>query len=474
MPDEKLRSTPLTFPSDEHPEPAAWSIEPRNEIVHGPLDHVLLRLAGPAILAKALYAALALVDVMWVGRLGAAATAAVNTGFFTSWILQAATALTAAGILAHVARSMGAGERRRAGTAAAQGLLLGVLLGVLLGAAAWWLAPRLFLLLGTTPEVREPGIVYVRIFFLAAPLSFTVVNCESIMRAAGNTRTPLLVMGGMVLCNGLLTPLLVYGIGPFPRLEVMGAALATLLSQVLAAGIFAARAFAGDRSFPFERAALRRIDWALARRLLRIGAPPMAIGTLFSLIYLFLSGVAARLGTLELTILGLGNRTEALTYLVSSGFSAATAAVVGQNLGAGAPERAARAAWTSARWMGIYGTVVGTALIVWPRQVLALFTTDAAVLDLGTTYTRVLGLCHGLMAVEIVLENSFAGAGDTLPPLLISVPINVLRVPIVLWLVHVAGAGIIGIGWLLSITACLRGILAMLWFRRGGWARQRL
>ena len=220
MPDEKLRSTRLTFPSDEHPEPAAWSIEPRNEIVHGPLDRVLLRLAGPAILAKALFAALALVDVFWVGRLGAAATAAVNTGFFTSWILQAATLLTAAGILAHVARHMGAGEREQAGTAAAQGLLLGVLLGAVLGAAFWWVAPRLFLLLGTTPEVREPGIVYVRILFLAAPLSFTVVNSESIMRAAGNTRTPLLVMGAMVLFNGILAPLLIFCLlytSPSPR-----------------------------------------------------------------------------------------------------------------------------------------------------------------------------------------------------------------------------------------------------------------
>jgi len=281
-------------------------------------------------------------------------------------------------------------------------------------------------------------------------------------------------MGGMVLFNGALAPLLIFGIGPFPRLEVLGAALATVLAQLLAAGVFAWRAFAGDRSFPLDRSALRRIDWSLAARLLRVGTPPMAIGALFSLIYLFLSGVAARLGTVELTVLGLGNRTEALTYLVSSGFSSATAAVVGQNLGAGAPERAARAAWRSALWMGIYGTVVGAALLVWPRQVLALFTSDPEVLDVGTTYTRILGLCHGLMAVEIVMENAFAGAGDTLPPMLISVPINVLRAPLVLWLVHVAGAGILAIAWLLSITACLRGIIAMLWFRRGGWMHKTL
>ncbi len=473
--------SPRTFPAEEHPEPAAWSPAPEawgagpgNDIVHGPLNRVLLRTAGPAILAKALFATLALVDVFWVGRLGAAATAAVNTGFFTSWILQAATALTAIGILAHVSRAVGSGDREGAGRAAAQGLVAGVLLGTILGGAVWFAAPLLFDLLGTAADVREPGIVYLRILFLAAPLSFTVANCESIMRAAGNTRTPLLVMGGMVLVNGVLDPLLIFGLGPFPRLEVMGAALATLLAQLLGVLFFAARAFAGDRNFPLQRSALRRLDWRLASRLVRVGMPPMAIGALFSLIYLFLSGVAARLGTLELAVLGLGNRTEALTYLVSSGFAAATAAVVGQNLGAGNPERAARAAWRSAAWMAGYGTFVGAVLIAWPQQVLGLFTADAAVLEVGTTYTRILGLCHGLMAVEIVIENAFAGAGDTLPPMLISVPINLLRVPIVLFLVYQLEVGILGIGWLLSITAGFRGVIAMIWFRRGGWKNKRL
>jgi Na+-driven multidrug efflux pump len=200
----------------------------------------------------------------------------------------------------------------------------------------------------------------------------------------------------------------------------------------------------------------------------------MAIGLLFSLIYLFLSGVAARMGTLELAVLGLGNRTEAMTYLVSSGFSAATATVVGQNLGAGLPERASRAAWRSALWMGLYGAAMGTALILWPRQVLGLFTSDAEVLEIGATYTRILGMCHAFMAMEIVFENAFAGAGDTLPPMLISVPINVLRVPLVLWLVHGLGIGILGVGWMLSVTSILRGLIAAVWFSRGRWKEKSL
>ena len=161
-----------------------------------------------------------------------------------------------------------------------------------------------------------------------------------------------------------------------------------------------------------------------------IGLPATSVGVLYSSVYLFLSAVAARLGTVELAILGLGNRAETLTYLVSSGFGAATAAVVGQNLGARQVARAAQAAWRSAGSMGLYGTVVGTVLVAWPREVLALFTADAAILDTGATYTRIIGLCQGLMAVELVLGHAFAGAGDTLPPMLISVPLNVSACPV--------------------------------------------
>jgi putative MATE family efflux protein len=465
-------ATPPTWSSEGPPEAAAVNL--KSDITSAPVDRALVRLAGPAIVAKALYAVLGLVDVFWVGRLGAAPVAAVNTGFFTSWILQAATALTAAGILAHVARHIGAGNRARAGHAAAQGLALGAWLGALLGLVVWFTAPTLFDLLGTTDAVRAPGIDYLRILFLAAPLTFSWVNCEAVMRAAGNTRTPLLIITVMVLVNGVLDPLLIFGVGPFPQLGVFGAGLATAIAQAVAVLLFVTRAAARHPSFPLTNPTLLRIDWNLAPRILRIGIPVMAVGVLYSWIYLFLSGVAARLGTLELAVLGLGNRAETLTYLVSSGFGMATASVVGQNLGAGSPERASRAAWHSVLWMGAYGMLVGVVLVLWPREVLAVFTSDPGVLETGATYTRILGLCQGLMAIEIVLEHAFVGAGDTLPPMLISVPINVLRVPLVFALVYGFGAGIVSIAWLLSITAALRGVLAAAWFSRGRWKEKKL
>jgi putative MATE family efflux protein len=300
------------------------------------------------------------------------------------------------------------------------------------------------------------------------------MNCEFAMRAAGDTRTPMLVTGGMVLFNAILAPLLIYGVGPFPRLEVLGAGLATLFAQVVAVLAFVGIAVRRHPNFPLERSSQRRFDPQLAGSLLRIGFPGMAIGVLYSSIYLFMSGIAARLGTRELAVLGLANRSESATYLVTNGFAAATAALVGQNLGAGRPDRSERAAWLSVFWMLVYSCVTGSILIFWPREVLGLFTTDTAVLDMGAPYVRILGYAQPLMSVEIVLEHAFSGAGDTLPPMLISVPMNLMRVPLIVWVVFHLHAGLLGVAWVLAVTCTMRGILAAIWFRRGRWKTRRL
>ena len=445
----------------------------RGDITHGPLTRALFRIAGPAILAKALHAALGLVDVFWVSRLGAAQSAAVTTSFFASWILVSAVDLTALGILAHVARHTGAHDRARAGHAAAQGLVVGVWLGVLFAVGAWFAAPWLFRTLGTASDVTTNGVTYLRILFLAAPFTFTYLNCEFLMRAAGDTRSPLVVAAIAVLFNAVLDPLLIYGVGPFPRLGVAGAGWATLLAQAVACAVFAAYAFRRHPNFPLTVASLRQLDMRLTANLLRIGFPGMAVGTFYSTIYLFMSGIAARLGTRELAILGLANRSESVTYLVTNGFGAATATVVGQCLGAGRPERAERAAWASVGWMTGYAFLTGTLLVVWPQAILRLFTADPSVVELGAPYLRILGYAQPLMAVEIVLEHAFAGAGDTVPPMLVSVPMNALRVPLLWWIVR-TGGGLLEMGWVLAITCMARGVLAALWFRRGGWKHRNL
>jgi Na+-driven multidrug efflux pump len=174
-----------------------------------------------------------------------------------------------------------------------------------------------------------------------------------------------------------------------------------------------------------------------------------------------------------MAVLGLANRAESITYLVSNGFGAGTAAMVGQNLGAGRPDRASRAAWVSVAWMTAYSCLTGAVLVFWPEGVLRCFTSDAELIAVGAPYLRILGYAQPLMAVEIVLEHAFSGAGDTVPPMIISVPMNALRIPLILWVLH-EGGGLLAIGWVLAVTCMARGALAAWWFRRGNWKHRQL
>src|SRR5262249_24533702 len=162
-----------------------------------------------------------------------------------------------------------------------------------------------------------------------------------------------------------------------------GAALATLLAQVLATGVFVLYALRRHRSFPLDFASLRRLEPRLAASLLRIGFPGMAMGSFYSIIYLFMSSIAAPLGTGPLAILRPANRAESITYLVTNGFGAATAAVVGQNLGAARPDRAEHAAWMSVGWMVLYAFVTAGVLVAFPGAVLRLFSSDPQVVTAG-------------------------------------------------------------------------------------------
>lgn len=260
-------------PPSEGSEALLLDASSAGSLTRGSLHRVLFLLAGPAVIAKALHALLGLVDIFWVGRLGAAPTAAVNTAFFATWILEALTYLSAVGILAYVSRSIGAGDRLRAGVASAQGMLLGVVLGCVTAVLAWFGVPLLFHALSDAPAVTGPGITYLRTLYLAAPLTFLFVNGEAVMRAAGNTRRPLVITGCMVVLNMVLDPLLIFGIGPFPRLEVFGAALATVTAEAVAVVAFLAHAWRSHPDFPLHRPALRRLHGPMLRDFLRLGAP---------------------------------------------------------------------------------------------------------------------------------------------------------------------------------------------------------
>jgi Na+-driven multidrug efflux pump len=215
---------------------------------------------------------------------------------------------------------------------------------------------------------------------------------------------------------------------------------------------------------------LGRIDPRAARTVFRIGLPTAITGTTFSLIYVFLTRTTTRFGTPALAALGIGHRVESWLFMIGVGFGTATAAIVGQNLGAGRSDRAERAGWMATGFctllgVGAFGLELGI-----PRQFASLFTNDPAVIAEAVKYLRIASVSQLAVCAEIVLEGALGGAGETVPPMLSSTSLTASRIPLAAWAADRWGSA--GIWWVISLTAVGRGVaMATLW-RVGRWKRR--
>jgi putative MATE family efflux protein len=262
----------------------------------------------------------------------------------------------------------------------------------------------------------------------------------------------------------VLDPALLLGLGPFPKLGIAGAAIATIATR--------GAAFVMGVAIAARRGLLRlgRVRLESIAAVCRVGLPTAITGVTFSLIYVFLTRTTTRFGTPALAALGIGHRVESWLFMIGVGFGAATAAIVGQNLGAGRVDRAERAGWLATAFCTLLGIVAFSLEIGIPRDFAALFTNDPAVVAEAVKYLRIAAISQLAVCAEIVLEGALGGAGETIPPMLTSTVLTASRIPLAGWAANHWGS--VGIWWVISLTAMGRGIgMAALW-RIGRWKRR--
>jgi putative MATE family efflux protein len=405
------------------------------------------------------------VDAFWVGtKIGAAGLAAVSTSLFWIWMIISVAEMIGVGLTAVAARRVG---ERRAGEAAriaGDAVLLSVVLGLIVAVTMTLALPKMFAVMHTPPEVTALGSTYLRTILLGTPLIYGFFAIDAAFRASGDTRTPFVLLLASVAITLVLDPVLILGLGPFPRLGIAGAAIATISTR--SAAFVMGMTIAARRGL--VRLGVIRMEsiWAVCR----VGLPTAVTGITFSLIYIFLTRTTTRFGTPALAALGIGHRVESWLFMIGVGFGAATAAIVGQNLGAGRPDRAARAGWLATGYCTMLGVLACVLELVFPRQFASLFTNDAAVITEAVKYLRIASISQLAVCAEIVLEGALGGAGDTVPPMLTSTALTASRVPLAAWAANQWGSA--GIWWVISITAIGRGAAMVgLWYR-GGWKRR--
>lgn len=450
-------------------ETQAAGAAPLPAAVTRPIPGLLWRLALPLLASQLLRLAYQWVDAMWVQGLGVSATAAVTSSVFVMWSVYSLNDIFAIGVTAYVSQLIGAGDRERAGVAAWKGLRASLLMGLIGSAAGLFFARDIYRLMGGDTAVVDEGGRYLSVVLAFAPLPMIGLTCENIMRANGDTRTPLFIDLAAVTLNAVLDPFLIYGIGPFPRMGVAGAAWATVIAQAVMVAAFLILAARGHRAFPLRRRApgppVRISGMA------KVGIPACLISLMFSVVYIVFARSASRFGPSSMAVVGIVNRVEALDFVISVAIGSAGAALVGQNLGAGRPDRAALVVRTGLWWSGLIAAGLTVLYMTFPEPLLRLFTHDAEALRVGVPYMRVLSLCIIATALEIVTAESILGSGHTREMSLIYTVFSLLRIPLAFWVPDWTGTGVVGIAWVITVTCILRTTLILGWAARGTWKR---
>ena len=427
----------------------------------------MLRLAVPAVAMMACHFTFNLIDSIWVGRLiGPAALAAVSTAGFYVWVVLSLGEMVEIGLIAVAARRHGEGQPERAARAAAAAVAYALVAGLVVSVVGVLLTDTMFRLMRVPAEVASLGHAYLSTWLLGGPLVFGFFAMEATFRAAGDTRTPFLMLAGSVCVSIVLDPLLIAGVGPFPRLGVEGAALASVMVRgggFLIGGIIALRRGLLRISAP---------DWRAVPTIIRIGMPLSLAGVLLSVIYMWLTRFTSRFGTTALAALGVGHKMEGLGFIAISGFALAASALVGQNLGARQEPRAREAVRLTVRYCLVVTVTTAVAFLLIPARLVALFTGDPQVIADGVLYLRVIAFAQIGQSFELILEGALAGAGYTFWPQIVSTSLTALRIPLAAWW---SGCfGLLGIWLALSVTAISRGIAMVLFWKSGRWRTVRV
>jgi putative MATE family efflux protein len=441
----------------------------RRDLTVMPLGRAILLLAVPMVLEMVMESVFAVADIFWVSKLGADAVAAVGLTETLLSIIYAISMGLAMGVGAVVARRTGAKDSDGAGRAAVQGVLLGAVLAVVVGVAGGIMAPRLLGLLGASPTVLATGSGFTRIMLGGSVTIVLLFMINAAFRGAGDASTTLRTLWLANGINILLGPVLVFGLGPAPRLGVNGAALATnigrgigVLYQVWMLGRGGGRLVIRRAHLTFDGETLRTI-----LRIARSGVVQMLIGMAS---WIGLVRILAAFGSSALAGYTIAMRVVMFMLLPSWGLGNAAATLVGQNLGAGNPARAEQAVWRAALYNCIFLGVIGLMLVPLGPWVVRLFTSDAEVVFQGGRCLRIVAAGFAFYAYGMVVSQAFNGAGDTRTPTWINLGCFWLgELPVALFLSRWFGLGSSGVYIAITLAFSSLAVVSIVLFRRGRW-----
>ncbi len=438
--------------------------------LEGPIGTALIRLAIPITLGNLLQTGYQLTDAFWVGRLGAAAVAAVSISFPVNFLVIALGAGFGIAGATLSAQYMGAGRQDMVNHVAAQTMMMVTVTSAVLGAAGFALAPYLLELLGVAPDVYVGALGFMRVSFVGIIFVFAYGMFQALMRGVGETRMPLMIVLGTVVLNFLLDPLFIFGLGPLPPQGVMGAALATLTTQGLAALLGIAIFLRGRHGIQLSWRGFRP-DPVYIKRAFFLGLPGSIELSTRGLGPMLLTFLVAGFGTVTLAGYGVGSNILQFVTIPAWGMSQAVSTLVSQNMGAGNPQRAARVTYLGASASFAILSIVGLIAYVLAPALVAFFVPRAPdVIAEGAQFIRIMCLAWGGIGVQLCVVAAFRASGNMLAAMVIALVSQfVLQFPLAYILSRHTTLQASGLWWSFPVTIIAVAVVSACWFAQGGW-----
>ena len=428
----------------------------------GGIFRQLITLALPLMAISFIQMTYSMVDLIWVGRLGSRSVAAVGAVGMIMWMMNSFALVSKVSAEVSIGQSIGAKRLDKAAIYASHTTTIALILGI--GFSLIFLAsPKLYVsFFHLDADISLQAANFLRIIACGFPFVFLTLNFSGIYVGTGQSLLPMYFNSIGLGLNIALDPLLIFGIGPFPKMGIEGAALATCISQGLVVSLFIYHlkgkgGFLGN--FPF----LIRLRKRYTLNILKLGLPVAAMNVYFSFINMNLARTASIFGGyLGVTSQTTGGQIEGITWNTSQGFSTALGSFVAQNYAAGQIQRTKKAYRYTLQMMGILGLLVSGAFMLFGNQIFSIFIPEKAAYEAGGQYLFILGISQLFMMLEITTQGMFNGFGKTTPPAIISIVFNTLRIPLAMFLA--ARMGVNGVWWAISITSIIKGLLSTTWF----------
>ena len=436
--------------------------ENRIDLLNGNIAGALFRLSLPIMGTQFITMAYNLFDTMWVGQIGNQAVTAVGVAGSFMWVGSGFAMIPQIGGQVMTGQSIGEGDLPKARRFAREAIQL-VLLFMAIYAFLCVVFRRQLISFFRLhdPDTAAAAAAYLAIVSVGSIVMGFNIVMEGILTAAGDSKTPFKYNASGAILNIILDPFLIFGIGPFPRLGVMGAGIATVFSEAVVALMFAG--FIRRDGYLFEGFSLSgNIEKKEAARIIKLGAPPAIFNIGYAFISMVISRIIVTFGDAAVAIQRIGGQIESVTWMTAEGFSYAMSAFTSQNYGAGNYGRVRKGFNTGTAMMTIYGLAVTALLVLGAAPIFGIFIHEPDVIAGGADYLRIVGLSQLFMSYELATSGAFNGLGQTKLPAAVGLTLTVARIPACYLLMPLLGIN--GVWWAISLSSILKGTILNLLF----------